>query len=682
MKEASKYKMSILKRKYFYFVITILGVLMLSAFTSLNDQGPQWQLAPLNPAFSNPPSEHFGLLPQPVDISHLKAAKTRRDDVYAPSAWDWRFHNGVTPVKYQSTCGSCWAFASIADFESTVLLNNEDPIRITSQDVSSPFRIYDFSEENLKECNYWGNGCGGGNAWVSTNYFTRQGVVEENCDPYHAYDTGVCKDTCTMIKQLTGWRILPEDITTIKNLVYTYGPCYSTMFASFPGFSTYDGSYVLYYTGTETINHAVLIVGWDDSMVHAGGAGAWICKNSWGTGWGDNGYFYIAYDSARIGQGANIITSYRQYDYIAMSGTLYHYDEGGWYTNVGTGSNETTWGLVSFTPTKDEAIHTVDFWAVDDAMTANIYIYDSFNGNDVSGLLYGPHPVSCEYAGYYSIDLSSPIWVNAGDEFVVVIQFNATGYYWPVPIDQWAPIETAKTYVSIDGSAGSWSDVGMSGWDVAIRAHTKNHRFVFDGHDFNGDNISDITVWRPSNGIWYIKDVGGSAWGLDGDIPVNGDYNADGTTDIAVWRPSDGIWYISGVAGTAWGIAGDIPVPGDYNGDGTTDIAVWRPSDGMWYISGMAGTTWGIAGDIPVPGDYNGDNTTDIAVWRPSSGIWYIYGITGVAWGIASDIPVPGDYNGDNTTDIAVWRPLSGIWYIYGITGAAWGTAGDIPVVR
>jgi hypothetical protein len=199
--------------------------------------------------------------------------------------------------------------------------------------------------------------------------------------------------------------------------------------------------------------------------------------------------------------------------------------------------------------------------------------------------------------------------------------------------------------------------------------------------DFNGNGTTDLAVYRPSQGYWFVNGGATTPFGANGDIPVPGDYDGDGDTDIAVFRPSNGVWFVNGGPITAWGATGDIPVPGDYDGDGDTDMAVFRPSTGTWFIQGGQSVAWGTSGDIPVPGDYNGDGRTDVAVFRPSNGVWFVKGlINPTAFGTTGDIPVPGDYDDDGDTDLAVFRPANGLWFVNGISVTQYGTNGDIPV--
>jgi uncharacterized repeat protein (TIGR03803 family) len=229
---------------------------------------------------------------------------------------------------------------------------------------------------------------------------------------------------------------------------------------------------------------------------------------------------------------------------------------------------------------------------------------------------------------------------------------------------------------------------------VAFSYTLYNDLYIFDGHDFNGDGGSDVSVFRPSNNFWYIKGVGSTQWGTTGDKPVSGDYDGDGRTDVAVFRASTGKWYIrrsfnGATLSYLWGTIGDVPVPGDYDGDGKTDVAVWRPSTGMCHVKGTAGTnmkiSWGLNGDIPVPGDYDGDGKADMAVFRAAAGKWYIKGSNGTnytyKWGQGGDSAVPADYDGDGKDDPAIFRAAAGKWYIQGSMGTnytySWGQSGD-----
>jgi hypothetical protein len=223
--------------------------------------------------------------------------------------------------------------------------------------------------------------------------------------------------------------------------------------------------------------------------------------------------------------------------------------------------------------------------------------------------------------------------------------------------------------------------------------------------DFDGDGKTDVSVFRPSEGNWFVdRSTAGFfavKFGLANDVLVPGDYDADGKTDTAVYRPdltpgAPDVYILNsnGFTFTAfpWGNPGDIPVFADYDGDGKTDYAVFRPSDNTWYVYGStignSFLTFGQAGDIPVAGDFDGDGKADRTVYR-GAGQWHTVrssgGTTSNTFGLAGDKLVPADYDGDGKDDIAVFRQSEGNWYILRSTNGAvdsihWGQNGDVAV--
>ena len=237
-------------------------------------------------------------------------------------------------------------------------------------------------------------------------------------------------------------------------------------------------------------------------------------------------------------------------------------------------------------------------------------------------------------------------------------------------------------------------------------------RYVGDtaeNFDYDRDGNSDISVFRPSSGDWWMLGSSSGAvsvlhWGISADELASADYDGDLKTDIAVWRagPFATLFVLNSFDNTIriepFGQTGDDPsIIGDYDGDGKADPAIYRQGaapgqQSFFYYRGSlnnpnGNTTfipWGTNGDLAARGDYNGDGRLDPTVFRPT-GVWYSLNLTNNSttatnWGLSTDKLVPADYTGDGKTDHAIFR--NGVWYIRDSnTGVAqyanWGLATD-----
>jgi hypothetical protein len=250
---------------------------------SIREQGAQWTAE--STSVSSIPWEDFRRrlgLRVPAGYAHASRVRLSPTGQELPQRWDWREHEGTTPVKDQGQCGSCWAFAATAVLEAAALRHDR--------------YVYDLAEQELISCNTYGYGCNGG--WLDgcLDVFRDLGAVAEECMPYEARDGVPCTAaSCTVQARASALLYLADDIGTIKTAILEYGAV-ATGMEVVSDFRYYGGGCYEHPSGGIS-NHAVALIGWDDTMC----GGVWIVKNSWGTDWGEHGYFYIKYRNANIG---------------------------------------------------------------------------------------------------------------------------------------------------------------------------------------------------------------------------------------------------------------------------------------------------------------------------------------------------------------------------------------------
>lgn len=209
-------------------------------------------------------------------------------EITAPAAIDWRNNGGnfVTPVKNQGGCGSCVAFGTVASVESQVKILRGAAFPI---DLSEAHLFYCHARSENRNC---------GNGWWperAMNFFQSQGVTLEAYYPYTAGDqncSGRLPGWDSNLIKIQGYSKI-NGIEAIKEYVATKGPV-EACFTVYQDFYNYRSGVYRYTTGSILGGHCVCIVGYDAA------GGYWICKNSWGTGFGESGYFKIAFGQCGI----------------------------------------------------------------------------------------------------------------------------------------------------------------------------------------------------------------------------------------------------------------------------------------------------------------------------------------------------------------------------------------------
>jgi C1A family cysteine protease len=220
-----------------------------------------------------------------------------------PPVWDWRCVDGkdfTTPIKdqLQDVCGSCWAFGALAGLESYLEIWGNDPD--LNPDLSEQFML----SCSPGDCNGW--------YWVLTlKWIKENGAIPEACLPYEADDTIPCENKCPEWKDLLvgidDYHKVSPTVSIIQSALVEHGPLPCTMKVYEDFYPDYSGGVYEYTWGDLVFGHCITIVGYNDTW---GGEdeGYWICKNSWGTEWGEDGWFRIAYHECEIENGVYFYT--------------------------------------------------------------------------------------------------------------------------------------------------------------------------------------------------------------------------------------------------------------------------------------------------------------------------------------------------------------------------------------
>lgn len=449
--------------------------------------------APAAPAGTAAASRRpLGHKPSPLDFSRLAGydlsrAIGRRAGLSAvgprasfAASYDLRGTGKLTAVRDQGSYGDCWAFATYASMESWLL----------------PLETWNFSENNMAMNSGFDSAApmyDGGNTSMSSAYLARWGgPVNEADDPHD----GALRGGLTVRKHSQEIVFVPPPAApneaafknNVKAAIENYGAVYASVYWDD---TASDGTYRNFYNNRCTKpygvsggsctcgdpggcgGHAIALVGWNDNysagnfVTGPGGNGAWIARNSWGTGVGDSGYFYISYYDTSLGGDTG---AFKSAESAANYSTIYQYDPLGYTYDLGNGDtggpdSTTEWMANIFTAAAGGYIRAAGFFTTDVNVSYELYVYTGVTaGQPRSGTLAYSGSGSFALPGFYTVPITSDVLAAAGERFSIVVKLINPSYVYPVAVEKpyadyssGAAGAAGQSYFSNNGT--SWTDL-------------------------------------------------------------------------------------------------------------------------------------------------------------------------------------------------------------------------------
>lgn len=390
-----------------------------------------------------------------------------------PAVFDRRTVAGLPSVKDQGELGTCWAFAAMTALESSLEEGEQ----------------LDFSEDHMSNNkNFILSQREGGEYTMALAYLLSwQGPVLEEQDPY---GDGYSPEGLSAVKHLQEAQFLPsKDYTAIKMAVLLRGGVQSSLYTQLKNAKSesryYDReTYAYCYDGNQLSNHEVVIIGWDDEFsrenfsIEVPGDGAFLCVNSWGRGFGDDGFFYVSYYDTNIGI-HNVL--YTRMENADNYDTIYQSDLCGWIGTLGYGEEE-AWAANVFQAGAQEYLGAAGFYAAGENTGYELYLVrhvgEMPDFADRRLLAEG----SVRYSGYYTIPLRAPILLNQAERFAVVMKLTTPDSVHPIAIEYDAgdkksriDLSDGEGYISVKGD--NWESAEQEQkCNLCIKAYTKRYQ--------------------------------------------------------------------------------------------------------------------------------------------------------------------------------------------------------------